>query len=347
MAALAAPALSGSEHGPLRSFTYVFDELESCDERTWVEELVERYGLEPDYLPGDDCWPLRNFEKWPGDIGFVFSDPYAWLALRVADAVGQSGCRTLLTGHFGDMLFLGAAYWAADLLREMRWGALLAQVVARRSLVSPRADLFSHGIAQLLPHAWWSRFRRRPPAMIGSVFTPDFVARTGLEERLRRDRRWALYARPGQWARVRGLASSANPEGSMAARSWFVRRGVERLDPLADRRLVELSLAFPSDQLGRPGRPRRVLRNAVRELLPESIRERRDKTNFFELFERGMRDREIGTIREILRDPEILRREIVRRDWLDEQLAPGAEWPDYGNALWKCLSLEIWLQQYG
>lgn len=347
VAAIAAPALTDQGRGSLRSFTYVFDELQTCDERVWVEELVQSYGLEPTYLPGDGCWPLRNFEEWPGDIGFVFSDPYAWLALRVADAAGQSGCRVLLTGHFGDMLFLGGAYWAADLLREKRWGPLLTEVRARRSLVSPRADLFSHGLAQLLPRAWWSRFRRRPPAMIETVFAPSFVTRTDLEQRLVRDRRWMLYSRPGQWARVRGLVSSANPEGAMAARSWFARRGVERLDPLADRRLVELSLAFPADQLGRPGRPRRVLRNAVAELLPESIRERRDKTGFLPLFDRGMRERELGTVREILRDPEILRREIVRRDWLEEQLAPDAEWPDYGNALWKCLSLEIWLQRYG
>ena len=64
MAALAAPALSGSEHGPLRSFTYVFDELESCDERTWVEELVERYGLEPDYFYGIGMRPPLQEEQY-------------------------------------------------------------------------------------------------------------------------------------------------------------------------------------------------------------------------------------------------------------------------------------------
>ena len=36
------------------------------------------------------------------------------------EAAEQAGCRLLLAGYYGDVLFTGSQYWAADLMREFR-----------------------------------------------------------------------------------------------------------------------------------------------------------------------------------------------------------------------------------
>ena len=61
------------------------------------------------------------------------------------------------------------------------------------------------------------------------------------------------------------------------------RLGINVVDPLRDRRLVEYVMAIPAYVLGQPGRytySKQILRNAMRGRLPETVRLRRDKPIF-------------------------------------------------------------------
>ena len=62
------------------------------------------------------------------------------------------------------------------------------------------------------------------------------------------------------------------------------RLGLEERHPLYDRRLVEFALALPEDRRQRQTLGKVVLRNAMRGLLPESIRTRTSKANFSHVF---------------------------------------------------------------
>ena len=70
------------------------------------------------------------------------------------------------------------------------------------------------------------------------------------------------------------------------------------------------------------------------------------KTTLAPLIEKGLLVQERATVRELLRDPQIVAREFVRADWLEAELNAGRNWTYDGGALWLCLSLELWLRRY-
>ena len=61
----------------------------------------------------------------------------------------------------------------------------------------------------------------------------------------------------------------------------FVSRiGLEYRHPLLDRRVIEYCLGLPQDQLRCGSEAKKVLRNAMRGLLPETVRTRQDKAHY-------------------------------------------------------------------
>ncbi len=346
LAALSAPMLAPRR---LKTFSYAFDALKSCDEREYIRPVVEQYGLDATYIPCDDKWTLRDLPQWPSERDYLWSDAYAWLPRSVMAAAQATGCRLLLGGYFGDTLFEGGAFWALDMLRERRWGQLGRMLVRAPRSIDWRADLLQNGLRQLLPQQIAQAYRRLRPRRTESLHPglhPHLAQRTRLDQRINADQAWRRFRAPGFGARYRSLTPNVFPQGRAAVRRVYNRYGLEPENPYYDRRLVEFVLAVPADQSGRPGWDRWVHRKAMRGILPEEVRLRRTKTNFDSLVEIGLRQRERETVRALLQQPQIVAREMIRADWLQEaqrDLAAGVgDW----LPLWLSLSLELWLSRY-
>lgn len=351
VAAVAASQTSASLH----SFSYVFDELPECDERAYIEAVVSDCGLQATAISGDDKWPLSDRATWPVLRDFVYADPFVRLPLAVMAAAQQAGCRLLLTGHYGDILFAGGQYWLLDMARQGHWRQLAGIFLRYHTDIRCRQDVWEYGLRPLLPRRARQAYRRwRPRSLAAAAGTaaqhpalhPRLIQRADLEARRRQTVGEAAFPAPGQWPRYRHLTLSVIPQGIAAARQLYNQHGLEAVDPFLDRRLVEFAMSAPADQLGRPHRSKWALREAMRNDLPVSVRERRHKTRLLALLERGLREREQATVHDILAQPEIVRREFVRAEWLQQALTFGSDWPQNRAFLWLCLSLELWLQRF-
>jgi asparagine synthase (glutamine-hydrolysing) len=349
LAALAAPLLAQSAgQTRLRSFSYVFDEFSQCDERAFIEPVAQRYGLEARYIPSDRRWTLHDLTRWPTSPDAVIGDAYVLLFEAVLQAARESGCRLLLNGHFGDALFAGGRYWAADLLRGRRLRTL-AESAGRGESFSWQRDLGVFGLWPLTPQPLRravQRVRPRPAAAWHPGIHPELARRTDLAARLDTGRRRPAHVAPDRWERYQSVLSGGWAQGIALVREWTHRHGLEIAMPLWDRRLVEFVLAIPADQLGRPQQTRRVQRAAMAGLLPEAVRLRPDKTNFYPLFSAGLLQRERAAVEGLLTDPQVVRRGWVRAGWLRSELAAGERWSRHGYPLWQALSLELWLQRH-
>jgi asparagine synthase (glutamine-hydrolysing) len=331
----------------LKSFSYVFDELTSCDEREYIQPVVERYDLEAAFIPGDDLWTLRDLPRWPVERDYIWSDAYVWLPTAVIEAAQQAGCRALLNGQFGDVLFLGGRYWAAELLRQGRLGTLLQALWRHGGQIKWRRDLFDHGMRQLIParvkQAWRRRWLQPPGLSRNPGLHPDFAARAMLTAHDKQDTRW--FTASGHWPHMSALTSSRWADGFGEVRKYHNRYGLEVESPYHDRRLVEYVMAVPVDQLGRPWRNRWVQRNAMRGVLPEVVCERRLKTSFQPLLSRGLFDRERAPLQALLKQAHIIQDRLVRADWLARTLAErNVDGEGMGYA-WLFISLELWLRR--
>jgi asparagine synthase (glutamine-hydrolysing) len=105
--------------------------------------------------------------------------------------------------------------------------------------------------------------------------------------------------------------------------------------PLLDYRIVELIGRIPPGLKVRGRQPKRLLKEIVRCLLPESIRERKDKRPFPVPVGRWFAGEMAGTIQDILRSPRCLDRGVFHPDWLrDDVMSPVDVWPLINLELW-------------
>lgn len=349
LAAVAARLLpeTGLAQTRLRSFSYVFDELKACDEREYIRPVVERLALDATFLRGDDKWPLKDLAQWPVERDSIWADAYALLPAAVAAAARDAGCRVLLDGHFGDILFLGGSYWAAGLVSDGRWKDLGRALREHGRAIRWRSDLVEHGLRQLVPVRFkrvLHRLKRTPPAQRSASLHPAMAERVRLRARLAEDPRARRFAAPGQWVRLTALTDSSWAEGSGEARRYYNRHQLEVESPYYDRRLVEYAMALPADQLGRPWRNRWMQRNAMTGLLPAAVHERTAKTDFDVLMTRGLFEREAETVRNILARARSVHRRYVRREWLERALGDKRFAAENSYQLWLIVSLELWLR---
>src|SRR6185295_17736393 len=158
---------------------------------------------------------------------------------------------------------------------------------------------------------------------------PDPVERDG----------WAVgYPRPAQ---ARSLLGAGNGHGLSVERYYCDRLGVEMRYPLRDRRVIELFLGLPAEDLGGAGSTRPVLRRAMTGLLPASILAREDKATFEDLFLAGVYANPPAEVAAMLLSPKAIWREYLVSGWIEtawRERRTGLS----GLLIWLALSLEIW-----
>jgi len=341
VAALAAreePAWRGG--GDLLTFSWVFDEIPGADERSWIEPMSLHHGLTSIHLPGDDGWPLADLPTWPVFTAAPFQGAYRRLVERACAAARQRGVSVLLTGDYGDHLYSGAIHWFGDLLAEGRAGDALRCLAGEiRSGLGAACGLPPRGaVSRAL--GWPGR---RPP--LPEWLTPHaraVLAASGHST-----------APPAPFRRRPGLQNLASPLAARAITleiSHAVRVPLEVRRPYRDRRLIEYCLALPAHQLYRPGWGKWILRRAMRGILPEAVRLRRQSTSLMGLFARGLLEREADTIETFLGQEARLWPRYVERKWLHSVYPEWVKQHRDGKelaALWLCLCAELWIHQMG
>ncbi len=326
----------------LSSFSWVFDELRQCDERRWIEPLVEALDLDATYVRADDFPPLRDPGTWPLHPGTPLSNPYRALKLALYASAAERGIRVLLTGVFSDRLFTGRESWLASRLAAGHWRDLIAHVAALAYRRQTR-------------HFW------RDPAL-------RVLVRRLLPRRARRGRPASKppWLTPEAWALVESSRPSPRPSGQDEAqrRAAIVFDDLSRLspseiyfasqapleirDPFRDLRVVRFMLAIPPEQLERGPERKLVLRRAMQSRLPEEIIGRTELTPLDPFYRSSLFDAEAERLGVLLRGPDPAWRGWIDGEWLLRGFpARFREMPD-GRALlvpWFAAAAQLWVNR--
>jgi asparagine synthase (glutamine-hydrolysing) len=319
---------------PLTTISYVFDELQECDERKYIQTVVSQWNVRSLQIPCDDAWPLKNWSQWPHNPNYPEGNPYRLLKERAYARAHDEGLRVLLTGGFGDHLYSAGVDWLADLLAEGR----LVEAFRELSLYVRYAG-------------------------------PRWTWRMGSLQRV--VRRWLDAVPAGQHIKRKHVAPawmtsfcdqqvSANPETDLGPRNNLLgftaalsssaevfhtnRHGIELRHPYRDRRLVEYVLSLPTYQLYYHNSNKRVLRAAMKDILPEMIRTRLWPTSLETLFQRGLACEKDHITAALAAPSDVLRR-FVRADWLSQHWdeADPTKMTDADSVvIWLCVSFLKW-----
>ncbi|HEX6042151.1 asparagine synthetase B family protein, partial [Longimicrobium sp.] len=320
-----APALAGT--------VSVVDTLGDGDETRYSGAVVARWGVRNEAVA--DPWPWQEDGEPPtatDEPRPMF--PYWARDRRMCRMVREAGGRVMLSGQGSDHYLDGPGTFAADLLGTGRVRAALRTVTLHA--VAHRQSFYG----------WFWRNALRPllPAPLAGTggrpaappwVRPDFARRAGMTAPRAR-------SRPGRiWPDE--LATYLRVLAGHLERGPFVD-GMEVRYPFLHRPLAEFCLRLPVEERIRPGWSKWVLREAMRGILPETVRTRRGKGGIDARILWALQ-REAPRLRWLLRDPLIAQAGWVDADALRnavERARQGAV--DNLAHLLSTLSLETWLR---
>lgn len=340
---------------PVRAVSWRFQELTAADESAYAQAMMTAAGLEPVWVDGDGCWPLRDLDSMPADPNGPFENPYRELhaAAFAAAASGAAGGSTaLLTGHFSDEMYHGVdAWWLRDVLARRDWSTA-ARGLRDEMRWRSRPDVWTPGLRRalgvLLLGAGWERLRP-----LRSLRTPEWLTPFG-RERLR-----SLPAPPRLPARhpeqAETLLAPFALMGIAAERRRAREHGIELRFPFRDRRLIEFALRVPADRLARPGWRKRLIWLAGEGWLPDAVRLRRQRSDLGPLFVRGIGERKNAAARRLLLEdgPQLWRRWVEAAPlerFLDAAGQDGGDrlgGDDMGLpslVFWRCMAVQLWVR---
>lgn len=328
----------------------------SVDERPFMEAVVAHAGASPFYIfpRAEDVFARASDITWHQDEPFGSTSIFAqWCVFEEARRVGV---KVMLDGQGADEQLagyhFGFPYYLSHLARHGRFLQLALAMLERRRL---------HGIAL--------------PEQIKRAFVP-LLPSWAIEE-LRR-RRHGIVGE--SWLDTEHIRAYGNPDGAMAVATrtlgletprdlrslcmamtfasnlqmllhWEDRNSmahsIEARVPFLDHPLVEFSLALGNNHKTTGADTKRVLRRAMTGVLPQAVRERRDKLGFQTPETAWFR----GPLRGMIHDgvnltlakfPGLLNAKAVRR--LRDAMLGGHRPVD--PTLWRIVNLGIWGEKF-
>ena len=323
-----------------RTFTAYFD-VPGFDERPFAEAVVGRTEAEPHWItfgPDELAADLPAIVEAQGEPFGSTSICAGWYVMREAR---RAGVTVMLDGQGGDEVLAGyrahLGFRLADLLAAGRLRELGGELRSFHGVHSASALLTTMS-RPFAPEALTRLVRSRTRGA-GALVHPDL---RGLEspaaangsapfpDRLRRHQQLILTRR--------GLPELLRYEdrNSMA-------HAIEARVPFLDYRIVELCFSLPGGELISGGRTKDVLRRALGDLLPPTVRDRRDKLGFVTPERLWLR----GKLGELAGDV-FASRAFAERGFVDaaaarrrlERHRRGEV--EAGMELWRALNLELW-----
>jgi asparagine synthase (glutamine-hydrolysing) len=334
----------------VNSVSACYDE-KSVDERPFMEAVVERSQSTPHwcYPRFEDAFALAERITWHQDEPYGSTSIFAqW---SVFDAAHRAGLKVMLDGQGADEQLAGYhgcfSYYFADLIRRWRFVMLLYAVLQRRAWHGVSfAEQMRTLLIPLLPPKYARWLRRERQALVQHNWLDGEVLRPHLGRSPFETARESIGRPPV--ANLGDLCVVLTQSSNLAMLlHWEDRNsmahGIEARVPFLDHRLVEFSIAIGDRHKIVGGDTKRVLRSAMRDILPELVCNRRDKLGFAtpeeEWFRGPLREAVLAGVEQTLaRYPGLLNPKGARAH--SEDMLTGRKPVDF--SLWRVINLGIW-----
>lgn len=358
--AVAAPLHAAQRGKPLIAVSMLF-RREEFSEQPFIDEVLTRGDMTPLPVWCDEVLPFDGLDRLVECQG----EPPAAPNLKSSDEryrqAAAAGLTAILDGHGGDEVVGFGLGRLVELAMAGRWLALwkeckgvAAGYSGSRALLFRRALPANQKIARL--RALLRRLPIRPvgrgndsAAMPPTILAPQLDAEFDMATRRYAQATVAVGSRASDHARH--LAALSGAQQAMAFEVLdriTAAHGIEGRYPFWDKRLVEFSLSLPPIARLESGWTRMILRQAMKGILPERIRWRRDKHDFSSFLADGLVQSRVR-FEDLVSDPsgdldDLVDLPSVRAMWdrcRDPLQADGMDL----QGIWHAAVLASWLRQ--
>lgn len=341
-----------SQEKTLHTFSDVYDEAPSSDEREFIELITERDGIESHYVFLDDVGVFVDIDEV---LQYFDHPPYntthfgKWTRAKHID---DTGVTVHLKGEQGDETVSHGLGYLPELFLKGQWLQLNHELESLSEVIGAtrRQLLINNTLRPLVPPSVSRVIQgfRRNQTLIESVnptLRPNFVQKYGLQSRYKSmEPELPLLQQNAARQQLLALTSGRNTATFETIDLIDAAFGIEPRYPFTDIRLVEFALAIPPSQQLTDGYTRSILRRSIGDLLPEKIQWRPWKAMPGEAVDNALHN-EQQRLQQFVNEPE----------QVTKYLDPQALKRSYGRyiednngldrrSLYKALALSKWLE---
>ena len=275
----------GDLQQPLKTISLIREDRESCKDWQHIQEMLKEGWIDPVILTSaaGGEYGKAHLENIAG-IDEPFALSHGMTYAMVYEAGQRQGCRVVLDGMAGDLLFYGVDRSLDNILRR-RMLSRLPDVFAafgRHGFENPTRTVMIRSLAAVTPpgvRAVYRRLRERRRVLRDdlALLHRDKVI-PWLAGKRRQSRQEEAAIKPGsdQAAHARSFTSGLLSFAHEVYGQLAFASGVEPRSPFSDRRMIEFAIQMPvAAKLGVPWY-KNLLRDATAGVLPESVGRRCD-----------------------------------------------------------------------
>ena len=330
-----------------RIYSAIFQQTPRADERGFLQSVGTKCSSLPlTEVLSDDCWGLREFGESPN---FPLFEPEIAadrsLLFRLLRRAREDGCSVVLGGFWGDQVLAGGQpYHFPPNIRDVPLSRLRQEMVFFRKYTKTSSlRLLLHGhLVTRLPETvrvwlrWWIGRGNRSPG--------PFQMHPGDSRKLPAPPPLGSEAaRVSHRCLVNGLAAAS----FCSFERWARSQSIEFRHPFLDLRLIEFLLSLPARLFFQNGTTKYVLREGMRGILSEQVRQRPDWAIFAELLHRGLNEFESSRVASLLSNSRLVAEGFLRQDELSSLWSSYREGSEqFVRPLVRVLCAEEWFQAY-
>ena len=274
----------------LLPITWSLHEFPEADETRWVDEVAERLSTPLLRLESSQLLPFTDPAAAPVNPESPFFNPFRPLLNRCYRTAAEQGCSVILNGSDGDRIYPFYPLLYQGYLAHGEWGHLFEDLRGSLRRGGWRAIWNKTPLHELLKQPLRRFVHRRPPRWLTAaakahwrdlpIWPPECL-----------DHPVPRYA---EQVCGRYITTDLCEEYFQACDS-----GVERREPFHNEELVAFMLAAPFSFSIRNHRTKWIMREAMKGLLPESVR-RKGRTGRLGSFYRAGKSAHRGAIESLL-----------------------------------------------
>lgn len=160
---------------PLHTFSNIFDNVPSCDEREYFNLVLEQGSYISHFIEADCLGPLSEWQAFFQHFDEPFLGPSHFLVHGLNRSTQEAGVRVCLDGFDGDTVVSHGAFYFAELARLGNWEQFLAEAktISEHFDTSPGLLLLSYAmpyLSELAQRHQWLTFAKRADE-ISQAFT--------------------------------------------------------------------------------------------------------------------------------------------------------------------------------
>ena len=279
----------GELQQPLKTLSLIRDDQENCLDWKYIQEMLKDGWIDPTVITSDISSEVyRHFLDGIKNLDEPFALSHGYTNSIVFEAASKNGCRVVLDGMAGDLLFYNPDRSIKSVLGKNMCSKIPAFLDAYRW----------HGIENGFQSGVWRIMKAAAPESLRDVYRklrdklgnqsknpsnmlhPETAMRfLAVKDIHRKHAKHDLTPSNDQFSHsknfTRGALSFAHETYGQIALS----QGVEPRSPFSDRRVIEFAIQMPLEAKLFAPNYKHLLRSSMVGVLPDSVRLRRDIGN--------------------------------------------------------------------